>query len=124
MRVCPTCRTELGDDAAFCPVDADILVAVPDPTSPDACLGMTLGGRWRLVARVADGANGRVYEARDVGDRSRLAVKVLHAEVAKDPTNCERLRREAETTLQLAHPHILRMIGYFHDPPDLHYVVM
>jgi len=124
MRVCPTCHKEFAGEAAFCPDDAGILVAPQNPEAPDPRLGTTLGGKWLLVAHVADGANGRVYEARDVGDRSKLAVKVLHTDVAQDRTNCERLRREAETTLQLVHPNILRMIGYFHDPPDAHYVVM
>jgi serine/threonine-protein kinase len=123
MRVCPTCNTELPDDAAFCPTDATILVAKQDPAAIDPRIGTTLGGRWLVVAGVADGANGRVYEGRDTGDRSRVALKVLHADIARDATNRERLRREADTTLQLKHPNILRMVGYFTDP-DAYYTVM
>jgi serine/threonine-protein kinase len=125
MRVCPTCKSEHPDEADFCPADSAILIAKQDPASADPRIGTTLqNGKWLLVAPVADGANGRVYEARDTGDRSRVAIKLLHPEVARDATNRERLRREAETTLELVHPHILHMVGYFTDGPDTHYTVM
>ncbi len=125
MRVCPTCKAEFPDEVAFCATDQAILVAKQDPAALDPRIGTTLHqGQWLLVAMVADGANGRVYEARDTGDRSRVAVKVLHSDVAREPTNRERLRRETETTQQLEHPNILRMVGYFTDPPDAYYTVM
>ena len=40
--------------------------------------------QYVVVARIADGAMGRVYEARHRGTRARAAIKILHANVAQD----------------------------------------
>jgi serine/threonine-protein kinase len=50
---------------------------------------------------------GRVYEALDTRDRARVAVKVLHAEVASDEVAVARFRREFDVSKLLPHDHIV-----------------
>ena len=64
-------------------------------------------GSHAVISHVADGSMGSVYEARDRETGDRVALKVLHAEVARDPVAVERFRREYETVSSLCHPHIV-----------------
>jgi serine/threonine protein kinase len=62
-----------------------------------------------IVARVADGAMGRVYEARHPDTRERVAIKVLHEPVACDHVAVERFKREFETARELDNPYIVKV---------------
>ena len=57
-----------------------------------------LGERYQVRRVVADGGMGRVYEALDMVDRRNVALKVLHADVAKDDVALERFKREFEVS--------------------------
>lgn len=65
-----------------------------------------------MVARVADGAMGRVYEGRHFDTKERVAIKVLHPEVARDAVAVERFKREYETAREMQHPNIVRVIDF------------
>ena len=82
-----------------------------DPADPDARLGKQFGD-YVVVARVADGAMGRVYEGRHVETRERVAVKILHEDVAKDEVSVERFKREYETALEFDHPNIVKVLDF------------
>ncbi len=111
MRKCPSCGTEYDDSIAFCGQDGTITVQVQDPTDVDPRVGTQLGD-YILVARVADGAMGRVYEGRHPETKQRVAVKVLHADVATDEVAVERFKREYETAEEMNHPHIVDVIEF------------
>lgn len=55
--------------------------------------GETLGSRFRLPRVLGAGGSGVVFEAEDLELRQRVAVKIIHAHLAK-PRTLERLRRE------------------------------
>lgn len=82
-----------------------------DPRDHDPRLGQRLGG-YVVVARVADGAMGRVYEGRHAENKSRVAVKVLHAQVARDTVSVERFKREYETANEMDHPHVVKVLEF------------
>jgi serine/threonine-protein kinase len=63
--------------------------------------------RYQVRRVVADGGMGRVYEALDMQDKKGVAVKVLHADVAKDNIAVERFKREFEVSKLLPHDHIV-----------------
>jgi eukaryotic-like serine/threonine-protein kinase len=82
-----------------------------------------LGGRYQLLDVIARGGMGVVYRARDrVLDRV-VAVKVLPAEFAEDPTLVERFTREARAAARLSHPNIVAVYDTGHDGA-LRYFVM
>lgn len=111
-RRCPKCGTEYPDAIAFCGQDGTVTVHVQAPDEvPDRRLG-TRFGEYVVVARVADGAMGRVYEGRHAATRQKVAIKVLHDDVAKDRVAVERFKREFETAREIESPYVVKVIDF------------
>ena len=85
----------------------------------DPAIGAVLLGRYRLIRVIGEGAMGRVYEAeQQMGATTRrVAVKALHAVLARDATLAERFRRECGVVIKLEHPNTIRFLD-FGDLPD------
>ncbi len=73
-------------------------------------VGMQLNGRYRLDAQIGAGGMSTVYRAFDSVLERRVAVKLMHREIAADTDQLERFRREARAVAQLSHPHIVGVI--------------
>ncbi|GMV17695.1 MAG: serine/threonine protein kinase [Polyangiaceae bacterium] len=73
--------------------------------------GMVISGRYRLDARIGEGAFGQVFRATDLKDGAGVALKLLSAE-SVDAAGLERFRREAELATKLQHPNTIRLIGF------------
>ncbi len=93
------------------------------PDDTDTRLGQRLGD-YLVVARVADGAMGRVYEARHHASRERVAIKVLHPDVARDQVSVERFKREYETANEMQHPNIVKIIDFGATADGLSFMTM
>jgi serine/threonine-protein kinase len=119
MKSCPTCQRVFPNDAGFCPADGTPLTAAstaPIATSADdARIGARLCGRYEIRRVVADGGMGRVYEGIDKQTDTRIAVKVLHDDVAKDEIALERFKREYEISALLPHEHIVQVLDFQRD---------
>ncbi len=122
-RRCPNCGTSFPDEVFFCGNDGTITIQEQTPGEEDARLGQQLGN-YVVVARVADGAMGRVYEGRHTESKQRVAIKVLHADVATDEVAVERFRREYETAEQLRHPNVIKVIEFGTTPEGSHFMTM
>jgi serine/threonine protein kinase len=68
--------------------------------------GTTLGP-YQIAASLGKGGMGEVYRAHDPRLGRDVALKVLPADVASDPSRLERFTREARTIAALNHPHIV-----------------
>lgn len=68
-----------------------------------------LAGRYEFVRFVARGGMSSVYLARDIRLDRPVAVKVLFAGLADNPSFVERFRREALAAARLNHPRIVRV---------------
>jgi len=55
---------------------------------------------------------GRVYEGIDTLTNSRIALKVLHDDVARDEVSLERFKREYEISRLLPHDHIVSVLDF------------
>jgi len=73
---------------------------------------VSVGDRYTLVERIAVGGMGEVWRARDVLLDRLVAVKVLKAEYAADPSFLQRFRNEARHTAALSHPGIANVFDY------------
>jgi len=82
-----------------------------------------LAHEFQIVRLLGRGAMGSVYLARDLTLHRVVAIKVLRWDLAGSIEDCERFRREARTTGQLAHPSIVPLHG-FGESPNLMYMVM
>ena len=83
----------------------------------------TLSDRYELGERIAAGAMGSVYEARDTRLGRPVAVKLLKDHLADDATFIERFRREARAAAALTHPNIAHVFDFGIDGRH-HYLVM
>ena len=75
-----------------------------------ALVGTQLSGRYRLDAQVGTGGMSTVYRAFDATLERRVAIKLMHRDIAADSDQLERFRREARAVAQLSHPHIVGVI--------------
>jgi serine/threonine-protein kinase len=120
MKSCPKCQRVFPDDAGFCPDDGTTLLGAGlVPVAEDAGdprIGKKLAGRYEIRRVVADGGMGRVYEGLDPETERRIAVKVLHDDVAKDEVSLERFKREYEISASLPHDHIVHVTDFQRDP--------
>ncbi|MBL8756491.1 MAG: serine/threonine protein kinase, partial [Planctomycetes bacterium] len=83
----------------------------PRPAAADGGVGEDTGerqfGPFRLLGEIARGGMGVVYDALHTGLNRRMALKLLASPLAASPHAVARLRREAELTARLNHPHIV-----------------
>jgi len=75
-----------------------------------ALVGTLLNGRYRLDAQVGAGGMSTVYRAFDATLERRVAIKLMHRDIAGDSDQLERFRREARAVAQLSHPHVVGVI--------------
>ncbi len=84
----------------------------PIPDARDPRIGKVLCGRYQVRRVVADGGMGRVYEALDSVAKRAVALKVLHADVARDGVALERFKREFQISQHLPHEHIAEVFDF------------
>src|SRR5262245_15846910 len=78
-----------------------------DTKVADPLHGALLGGRYRIMGRLARGGMATVYQARDERLERPVAVKIIHHDHALDAEIVERLADEAKTVARLGHPNIV-----------------
>jgi serine/threonine-protein kinase len=79
----------------------------------DDLTGRTIDGRYRVRRRLGQGGMGVVYEAQDLHDGSRCALKMLRPDLTHDPRVRRRFVDEAASLARLDHPNIVRMRDFF-----------
>ncbi|NJO84679.1 MAG: serine/threonine protein kinase, partial [Blastochloris sp.] len=89
--------------------------------------GKTLG-RFDIRACVGQGGMATVYLAQQRDLERRLALKILHPDIAHEDTMLARFRQEARSIARLEHPHIIPIydVGTLETPAGvhLHYIAM
>ena len=91
-----------------------------DPVVP----GRVLGGRYQLESILARGGMAAVWIADDAVLSRRVAVKVLHPELAEDESVRARFRREALAAARVTHPNIVAVYDTGEDDDGVVYIVM
>jgi len=87
--------------------------------------GDVIGGKYRLIDPLGEGGMGAVWIAENLSIRgAEVAVKVLHANFARDPDAVRRFRAEAEATVRIGHPSIVRVFDYGQSDDGSPYMVM
>ena len=105
-------------------VKLDEPVAAPSRAERSIAPGAEIGGKYVIEGELGSGGMGVVFAARHAALGTPLAIKVLHARLARSPDAVRRFLREARAASELASPHVARAIdaGTFGD--GLPYVVM
>jgi serine/threonine-protein kinase len=78
-------------------------------------IGQTILNQYRVDEFIASGGMGAVYRVTDLKRNCPLAMKVLHADLADDPTVFKRFRREAQALQKLRHPNVVPFYGLFQE---------
>ena len=69
-------------------------------------------GPYEIVSSIGAGGMGEVYRARDTRLGREVAVKVLPAQLARDPERLARFEREARAVAALSHANVLAIYDY------------
>src|SRR4051794_22957539 len=87
-------------------------------------IGSIIEERYLVEAELGTGAMGRVYAARHVKVGRRVAIKVMHAELAKNEAIVERFAREAMVAARLRHPNLVSVLDVGNAPDGRPLIVL
>ncbi|MBI5490287.1 MAG: serine/threonine protein kinase [Deltaproteobacteria bacterium] len=87
-------------------------------------VGKALEGKYQIIRIIGEGGMGVVFEARHLLLERKLAVKVLHADVATDAGVVQRFHNEARVTAALGHPNIIEVTDMGILPSGAPFLVM
>ena len=102
-----------ADGRLPCPACGQVLrvpINSPVPAKP----GERMLGRYRVGHKLGEGATATVYQA-TAADGSKVALKVLNEESARDQEFLARFKRESELAQKVVHPHIVGVRGFGFD---------
>jgi serine/threonine-protein kinase len=87
-------------------------------------IGSVLNGKYRLVRLVGDGGMGSVYEGLHLVLGTRVAIKLLHPDLARRTGLVERFLQEARVSAQIRSPHVVQVTDVDRTPEGHAYLVM
>src|SRR4051794_31153153 len=93
------------------------------PVSQRFEAGDLIGGKYELVRQIGAGGMGSVWVALHKALETKVAVKLLHAEM-RVPTVMKRAFREARATAMLSHSSIVRVFDLGETPDGDPFIVM
>jgi len=91
-----------------------------DDTLADPLAGRLLDGRYAVTARIAHGGMATVYRAIDTRLDREVALKVMHAELARDDEFVRRFIGEAKSVARLSHQNVVAVFDQGSDGPFLY----
>ncbi len=86
--------------------------------------GDLIRGKYRLVRLLGDGGMGSVFEAHHEGLGTRVAIKVLHADLARRAGLVERFLREARVSAQIKSANVVQVMDVERTEDGVAYIVM
>jgi eukaryotic-like serine/threonine-protein kinase len=91
-----------------------------DDTLAHSLAGRLLDGRYAVTARIAHGGMATVYLAMDTRLDREVALKVMHAELARDDDFVRRFIGEAKSVARLSHQNVVGVYDQGADGPFLY----
>jgi serine/threonine-protein kinase len=95
-------------------------IVAMDDTLADELTGRLLDGRYAVTARIAHGGMATVYKATDTRLDREVALKVMHAELARDEEFRHRFIGEAKSVARLSHQNVVAVFDQGADGPYLY----
>jgi serine/threonine-protein kinase len=90
----------------------------------DPLLGQTLAGRYLIQKKLGEGGMGAVYLATHNLLEKQVALKVLHAELARKPDLVERFMQEAKSASRIRHENVIDISDFGTTPEGLVFFAM
>lgn len=90
---------------------------LPEPglassSRPDAMVGRTLKGQYRIEAQLGQGAMGVVYRGTQLALGKTVAIKMIRADILVTKDSHDRFQREAQVLSKLLHPGIAQVLDF------------
>ncbi|MDH5639483.1 MAG: serine/threonine protein kinase, partial [Nitrospinota bacterium] len=76
--------------------------------------GSILANRYKVISKLGEGGMGIVYQGVDTQLERLVAIKLLKRKLSEDPKAIENLKQEAQVSMILTHPGIMRLINFEH----------
>jgi eukaryotic-like serine/threonine-protein kinase len=77
--------------------------------TPDVLVGQVVAGKYRIDSVIGEGGMGYVVVAHHLQLDTRVAIKLLRAELASNAEAVERFAREARAAVRITSPHVARV---------------
>jgi len=87
-------------------------------------VGHVVGNKYRLLRLLGDGGMGTVYEAQHELLGTRVAIKVLHSDLARRNGLIDRFLQEARVAAQIKSPHVVQVTDVDRTAEGTAYLVM
>jgi serine/threonine-protein kinase len=87
-------------------------------------IGDTIDGKYRIVKLLGEGGMGAVYEGENLRIHRRVAIKILHSNVAESDDAVQRFEREAQAAGRIGSEHIVEVLDLGDLPSGERYMVM
>jgi serine/threonine-protein kinase len=104
-------------------VASDSLDADPDPRRVPIEAGRVLNDRYEVGDVIGRGAMAEVRRGTDRVLRRSVAIKLLHADAAADPSLVRRFEREARALARVGHPNVVSVFDVGEDD-GVRFIVM
>jgi eukaryotic-like serine/threonine-protein kinase len=86
--------------------------------------GQIIEGKYRILRLLGEGGMGAVYEGENVRIHRKVAIKVLHQEVAANADVVKRFEREAQAAGRIGSDHIVEVLDLGNLPDGDRFMVM
>src|SRR5262245_16302247 len=113
---CPTCGRSYPTEFAVCPLDATPQGETSKAGDPQ--IGIVLARTYRIVRVLGQGGMARLYEAEHLRIDARFAVKIIHDELAREPSLLTRFEREARAAGKIRSEHVVRLVDVLRTQDD------
>ncbi|HEX3695170.1 MAG TPA: serine/threonine-protein kinase [Polyangia bacterium] len=77
-------------------------------------VGLVIDARYQIEAPIGEGGSGSVFRAWDRALGEQIAIKILHAERAREKSWISRLAREVRVARAIRHPNVCRVFDLGH----------
>jgi serine/threonine protein kinase/Tfp pilus assembly protein PilF len=114
---CPKCHSENPSGTRFCgncasplPPDKEfVLTETIQVPIKELTAGTTFARRYQIIEDLGRGGMGRVYKVFDTEVQEKMALKLLHPDIAADERTIERFRNELKLARAISHRNVCRM---------------
>jgi serine/threonine-protein kinase len=113
---CSSCGRSYPSEFAVCPLDAT--PQGETTKSGDPTIGVILNRTYKIVRVVGQGGMARLYEAEHLRIDAKFAVKIIHDELAREPSMLARFEREASAAGRIRSEHVVRLVDVLRTPDD------
>src|SRR5262245_47910681 len=95
-----------------------------DMTGQDSRVGEVVAGRFRIESLLGEGQMASVYGAEQISMGRKVALKILHPDLARNANALGRFRREVEAVTRLRSPHTIVFYDFGSTEDGTPYIAM